>query len=127
MRLSLNKKERLKSKKLIDELFAGGQSIKAFPLKFVFKEIEAEHTEQSPILFGVTVGKRLFKRAVDRNLLKRRMREAYRVNQQSINEYLRSKESHLSIMTIYTSKDIEDYAKIEAAMLKLISRLKGLV
>lgn len=127
MRLTLNKHERLKKKKLIDELFANGQSIKAFPIKLVFKEIQAAESPQSPMLFGVTVGKRLFKRAVDRNLLKRRMREAYRINKVHINEYLLSKEMHLSIMTIYTSKEIEDYNTIESAMLKLMSRLEELL
>lgn len=127
MRLSLNKHERLKSKKLIDELFADGQSMKAFPLKVVFKEIQAAESTKAPILFGVTVGKRIFKRAVDRNLLKRRMREAYRINKVPINEYLINKQKHLTMMTIYTSKEIEDYKTIESAMLKLMTRLEGVL
>jgi len=124
MRLSLNKYERLKKKKHIDELFAEGSSIKAYPLRFIFKEIEVEEKYFAPVLFGVTVSKKNFKRAVDRNLIKRRMREAFRLNKVAIYQAMLDQGKTLSVMAIYTGKTIENYQVIEFAMLKLLQNLQ---
>ncbi|MDX5347225.1 MAG: ribonuclease P protein component [Hymenobacteraceae bacterium] len=76
---TFSKEERLCSKKLINELFAKGSSFNLYPLRFVFlSDPDREPTEVPQVL--VSVSKRYFKKAVHRNLLKRRMREAYRLH-----------------------------------------------
>lgn len=124
MKLTLNKNERLKKRKLIDDLFKSGMSIKAPPLTIVYKEITKDESPHAPLLFGVTVSKKLHKRAVDRNLIKRRMRESFRVNKLPIYNQLIKKDKKLSVMAIFTSKNIEDYQTIEASMLKILKTLE---
>jgi len=84
---TLGKNERLKSRKKIDEVFAKGKSKHFYPIRTVY----LRDTEETafPIQFTVSVPKRMYKTAVDRNLLKRRIREAYRKNNlsQEILEY----------------------------------------
>jgi len=75
----LSTKEKLKSKKLIEVLFAEGKSIKVFPIRMIYHPIE-HYCEESPLQVGFVVPKRGFKLAVDRNHLKRLMREGYRLN-----------------------------------------------
>lgn len=126
MKLTLNKQERLKSRKLIDELFASGSAIDAYPIKLVFKEITSAQSPHSPVLFGVTVSKKKFKRAVDRNLIKRRLRESFRVNKVHIYEELIQKEKHVAMMAIYIASEILDSKTIAASMIKLQNQLSNL-
>lgn len=73
---SLGKNQKLKSKKLIDKLFIEGQSVKAFPLKLVYTEIDQAQISDNKVAFSVP--KKLFKNAADRNRIKRLMREIFR-------------------------------------------------
>ena len=77
MKFTLGKKERLKSKKLIEQLYAEGKSIKVFPFRMVF--LQVQHTSYFPCQVGFSVPKRNFKLAVSRNRIKRLMRETYRL------------------------------------------------
>ena len=77
MRNTLGKEERLKSKKLIESLYAEGKSIKNFPLRLIY--LQAEHTSNFPVQAGFSVPKRNFKSAVSRNRIKRLLKEAYRL------------------------------------------------
>ncbi len=77
MKFTLGKKERLKSKKLIEQLYAEGKSIKVFPFRMVF--LQVQHTSDFPFQVGFSVPKRNFKLAVSRNRIKRLMRETYRL------------------------------------------------
>ena len=77
MKFTLGKKERLKSKKLIEKLYAEGKSIKVFPFRMVF--LQVQHTSDFPFQVGFSVPKRNFKLAVSRNRIKRLMRETYRL------------------------------------------------
>ena len=76
-RYSLSKEERLSWKRYIDQLFAEGQSFVAFPLRVVYLPLEEQM--QAPVSILISVSKKKFKRAVKRNLIKRQVREAYRV------------------------------------------------
>ncbi len=76
VKFTFKKSERLSSKKDIQELFNNGSSFYLYPFKVI--TLPADTSKLHQVLFSVP--KRLFKRAVDRNLLKRRMREAYRLN-----------------------------------------------
>ncbi|WP_162428479.1 ribonuclease P protein component [Pontibacter pudoricolor] len=77
---TFSKEERLCSKRLITLLFSKGSSFNLYPLRFVF--YTEPGTTPAPTQVVISVSKRHFKRAVDRNRLKRQMREAYRLNKQ---------------------------------------------
>ena len=91
---TLHKEERLCSQKIIGDLFTSGESFLAYPLKVVFLKTDLD---SSPVQAAFTVSKRNFKRAVKRNLLKRRMREAYRLNKPGFYEVLVAKNIKLAI------------------------------
>ena len=125
-RQTLSKSERLKSYKRIRLLFAEGQKFKVLPL-LVFYQIE-QKTEVDfkgdALQMGVSVGARYFKKAVDRNLLKRRIREAYRKNNQQLKEMLSIKNRQMAVFFVYTQNEICDYAQIAVSMNKAIQLLE---
>jgi len=86
MKFTFGKQEKLKSRKLIEKLFTKGNSVKKFPVRLVF--LQTEHTSNFPVQAGFSVPKRNFKKAVDRNRIKRLLREAYRHQKQSLYEEL---------------------------------------
>lgn len=121
-RFTLGKQERLKSRKLITELFGDGKAVNAFPLKALFK---FSNGTSSPLQAGFTVSSRNFKRAVDRNRIKRLMREAYRIQKTELLEKLTSQNKQVIVFFIYTGKDIFDMATANekvAAILAVISK-----
>jgi len=100
MSFSYPKHEKLKSKKLIDLLFAEGKSVSKYPLRLVYVPVELENDEK--IKFGVSVSKKHFKKAVDRNYYKRLLRECYRLNKALLLDNL---EKPYVMMFFYQSKD----------------------
>ena len=120
---TFHKEERLCSQKLIETLFVSGKSFLCFPLKVVYHALEAEDGKY-PAQTGFSVPKKTFKRAVKRNLLKRRMREAYRLHKHVLYDYLLSSNQQVAMMFIYVGKEPLNYRKIEGSMLKAITRLK---
>lgn len=115
MKFTLGKEERLKSRKLIGSLYEEGKSIKVFPLRMVYMQIE--HTSNYPAQAGVSVPKRNFKNAVDRNQIKRLMREAYRKQKYLVYD---SVEKPYIYMISYLAKDEWVYEKLEQKMEKLL-------
>jgi ribonuclease P protein component len=71
-----------------------------------------------PVSMAVSVPKRLFKRAVDRNLLKRRIKEAYRLNKQLMYDFLQDRKLRVHLIIQYTQKDISDFQGIESGILQ---------
>ncbi len=118
MRSTFKKEEKLKKRKLIGKLFAEGKSLSAFPLRLIYLQIE--HDSPYKIQAGVSVSKRNFKRAVDRNRIKRLMREVYRKNKYLLYESEHTKK-HI-FMFIYTGKKEEDYLMLEKQMKRLINK-----
>jgi len=112
------KEEKLKSKKLIDELFSSGKSVKAFPLVMIYKQ--SDLYEGVVLKAGFSVSRKKFKRAVDRNKVKRRMREAYRLNKAEI---LSGLNHQYSVMFICIASEIPPYREVEKAVIKLLSSL----
>lgn len=115
MDFTLGKDKKLKSRKRIERLFESGKRIKKFPVTAVYF---FDENSEPGFQIAVSVPKRFFKKAVDRNLIKRRIREAFRLNQDKLN--LSQK---LEVMFIYSTPEIKDYAAIEKSMLSLISSL----
>jgi len=122
---TLHKEERLCSQKLIEELFTSGESFLSYPLKVVFLKNDLPQTY--PVLASFTVSKRNFKRAVKRNLLKRRIREAYRLNKPVFYQEIAAKQLHLAIMFVYIGKDLVEFPVIEKAMISAFKKLLGKV
>ena len=116
MNFSFPKSEKLKSRKTIELLFSEGKSFSKFPIKVFFLPIENAEKTQA----GFAVPKRNFKNAVDRNRIKRQMREAYRLQ-----KHLLKNESGLkfAIFFLYIGKEKLPYSKIETAMESLIKKL----
>ncbi len=120
LKFSLKKQEILRSKKLIEELFNKGKSVYRYPIKFKYLVSQDREASESPVLFSVTVPKKIIKSAAKRNLLKRRIREAYRLNKRLLVSDVPSG-VQISFMIIYTSRDIESYHKIERSLKKILS------
>lgn len=118
---TFHKEERLCSQKIIGELFTSGESFLAYPLKVVF--LKTEFPESHPAQAAFTVSKRNFKRAVKRNLLKRRMREAYRLNKSGFYTELAAKNLQIALMFVYVGKDIAEYPAIEKGMISAFKKL----
>ena len=104
-------KEHLKSKSVIDSLYANGTSATAFPLRAVF--LEQPDTQETTATILINVAKRRFRHAVDRNLLKRRIREAYRTSKHRFIETLENngKKMAVAIMYIDTKPNSTEYIK----------------
>lgn len=121
-KFTFTKAERLKSRKVIASLFAGGESFGAYPLRVVWREME-EAKSGSPVQVSFSVPKKRFKTAVARNLLKRRMREAYRLSKHKVYRKREGQEKQLAVMLIYTGKEEMNYTDIDKSMGKIIWRL----
>ena len=118
MRETFNRQEKLKKQQWIGQLFAEGKSVSVFPLKLVY--LQADHGSPYKVQAGVSVSKRSFKRAVDRNRIKRRIREAYRKNKFLIYDSENTKK-HI-FMFIYLGDKAMDYQTIEERMKELLQR-----
>jgi ribonuclease P protein component len=118
MRYTFRNEEKLKKKILISELFASGKSASVFPLKMIY--LQNDHDSPFKIQAGVSVSKRNFKRAVDRNRIKRLMRESYRKKKYLIYNNEDTKK-HI-MMFIYQGKDEVSYELMEEKMTQLIEK-----
>lgn len=116
MRFTLGKQERLKSKKLIGKLYEEGKVVKKFPLRMVY--IQTEHTSKFPVQVGVSVPKRNFKSAVDRNRIKRLLRETYRKEKHTVYDAVGKP---YVFMISYIAKDEWKYVDLERKMQQLLT------
>ena len=106
---TLGKEERLKSRKQTELLFSEGKKFTIAPLRFHYSFSKAE---KASMQFGAGVSKRNFKKAVDRNRIKRLMREAYRLQKIILREKLEEKNIGLNIFFIYTGKELPAYKEV---------------
>ena len=114
MSYTLGKDEKLKSKIFIEQLFAEGKRVKSFPLQLIY--LPVKHNSEFPINVGFSVPKRNVKLAVNRNRIKRLMREVYRKNKYLFAENLNDQ---YVFMFIYMTKDEIKYTDLELVMQKL--------
>lgn len=115
---TLSKDERLSSKLLIELLIKKGNSFTGFPFKIIWMEIQESSV---PVKIVISVPKRKFKKAVDRNRIKRLTREVYRKNKHQFIERLGNKK--IALLLVYTSKTIFDYAEAEEKINNALMRL----
>lgn len=114
------KKEKLKSRKQIDELFEKGKSFTVFPLRVSYSFAPAP----APVLqAGVTASKRNFKKAVDRNRIKRLLREAYRLQKMELDQAVKQRSVQGFIFFMYTDKTIAPFITIKEAMALSLKKL----
>lgn len=117
MAFTYPKNEKLKSKKTIGLLFSEGQSVSKYPLRLVYVENSFENEEL--IKFGVSVSKKYFKNAVDRNRLKRILRECYRLNKNILSENI---DKPMAMMFFYQSKEVLSYQEINEKTIRLFEK-----
>ena len=121
---TFKKEERLCNKRLIDELFHNGSSFLCYPFKASW--LFVDEPVQFPVQILFSVSKKRYKRAVDRNLIKRRMREAYRHHKQShLYDILNGTEKKIVLSVGYIGKEITSYDFTEKKMLKLLTQLRA--
>jgi ribonuclease P protein component len=125
MNFTYPKNEKLKSKITIGLLFSEGKSVSKYPLRLVYysaplatPEASAAETGQN-IKMGVSVSKKYFKKAVDRNYFKRVLRETYRLNKHLLIENL---DQPYSFMLFYQSKDRLSYEEINTKTIQLFEK-----
>lgn len=124
MRAHIRKQERLKQEKIIRQLFSARQTLRSYPL-LLFYSIDSQVMAPGlKVLFSVS--RRNFKTAAGRNLLRRRMREAFRLNRQAMTEKLTEKGFMLTAGFVYQASQPENYRTIESAMQRILSQLTAL-
>lgn len=122
-RFTLSKEERICSKKLINELFTGnGRSMTAFPLRVVFmKRTIVDDQPRAAML--VSVPKRYFKHAVDRNRVKRQVREAFRRNKSIITQNLTDDHEAVAMAFVWLTNEKYPSSVVENRMVRLLTRI----
>ncbi len=117
MNFTYPKKERLKSKTTIGLLFSEGKSVSKYPLRLVYRQAEEDSDEK--IKMGVSVSKKYFKKAVDRNYFKRVLRETYRLNKHLLLDNI---QEPYSVMFFYQTKDKLSYEEINTKTIQLFEK-----
>lgn len=117
MNFTYPKNERLKSKTTIGLLFSEGKSVSKYPLRLVYHETEAAYQGNTKV--GVSVSKKYFKKAVDRNYFKRVLRETYRLNKHLLLDHLNQP---YSFMLFYQTKDRLPYEEINTKTIQLFEK-----
>lgn len=112
------KTEKLKKKKYIDLLFSEGRTVTKYPLRLVYVPVKELDT---PLQMGVSVSKKYFKKAVDRNYYKRVLRECYRLNKELL---LNDLQEPYVLMFFYQTKERLTYQEIEEKTKELFIKFK---
>ncbi len=118
---SFPKKERLCSHILIQELLKNGNSIFVFPFRCIWTI--TEHHE-IPLQIAFSVPKKRFKHAHDRNLIKRRLRNAYRLQKSPIIETLKATNQSMLCLMVYNTSEILEYPILEEKINSILNRIQ---
>jgi len=118
---TFGKAEKLKSRKQIEQLFAKGKAIAAHPLRIIY--LAPEIPMDVPVKTGVTASSRHFKHAVDRNRIKRLLRETYRLNKHALWQHLQHHNRQLTMFILYTDKSLPDFETVNHKMQEILEKL----
>ena len=126
----LGKEQRLKSQKIIEELFNGGKSFSSGSIRvhYLFIESVEKSVQKGPVLqFGAGASTRNFKKSVDRNKIKRRLREAWRLQKLPLTELLLQQNHKLAVFFIYSGKELPEYKVLFDSTTRAIGRLEKII
>lgn len=115
------KSERLCSETRIGDLFKESESFFSYPFRAVWKFVDQKRN--FPVQIAISVGKKRIRKAVKRNNLKRRTREAYRLNKHIIDDVTENKA--IDIMLIYMTSEMKEFSELDLSMKKLLNKLKA--
>lgn len=118
---TFNKQERLKSRKSIEALFRTGRSFSSPPFRLIYRN--PGESQPVPVRMTVAVPRRAIKKAVHRNLLKRRTREAFRLQNMALKQKLSGRGESIEILFLYQSTEIVDFRTIRKSVSILLARL----
>lgn len=122
-RFFLKKEDKLKSRKTIDEVFNSGNNFSVYPFKIWWLAVNNETALQA----GFGVSARQFKKAVDRNRIKRLMREAYRLQKNELQFQLQQEQKSLRIFILYIGKELPDYETCYKKLTAILNRLGNII
>jgi ribonuclease P protein component len=117
-KFTLGKTERLKSRKAIDALFEKGNSFGVSPFRVIYLLMPT-----GSLQFAAGVSSKNFKKAVDRNTIKRKLKEAYRLQKLPLQELLRSRGKGLDVFFTYNGKEVPDHATVVSCMESCLNKL----
>lgn len=120
-RFGFPKSERLKSRKQIDALFEQGKSFAVFPIRVTYQFFP--NAEKAGLQVGVSASKRFFKKAVDRNRIKRLLREAYRLQKEDLQTQLKTTGIQGIVFFLYTDKTVASFDVVKIAVAKCLKKL----
>ncbi len=107
---------------MIENLFSEGEAFFSYPFRVLW--LETNENQDSPAKMAVSVSSRKFKRAVKRNLIKRRTREAYRLNKPTFSSFLIKNEKSIVLLFLYTPSDVLEYDVIEKGIVNAIGKIE---
>jgi len=109
---------------VIQQLFKEGKSFSYFPFRAIYMETK---NQDLPLKAGFTVSTRYFKHAVDRNRVKRLMRESYRLQKSNLFKELKNNNKQLAVFFIYTSGDLPKFNEVFEKMRIVLERIEKLI
>jgi ribonuclease P protein component len=124
---TLGKKERLKSRKQIEQLFSKGKKFPLTPFRIYYLVTPLITNSSSSLQFGAGVSGKNFKRAVDRNRIKRLTREAYRLQKTPLQEATMEKKLQLNIFFIYTSRELPGFNIVKEKVNVILNKLTTII
>ena len=119
---TFKKEERLSKVKLINQLFSEGKKFTITPFRVFWLDVDLETIYPAQVM--ISVSKKQFKKAVDRNLIKRRIREAYRKNKSNLYQHLNKTGTTTVFALLYTSGELVSYKEIEQKIIQVLQRLQ---